>query len=69
MKIREIKLNVLQWKGAEASLSVDANMIAKGQALHSITIRRDPKPLKLVHPRHFDFYDTLQSKLNWETKV
>jgi NAD+ kinase len=65
----EVKLNVTHWKGSEAVLSIDANAITKGHEIKSITIKKHAKVLKLIHPRHYDFYDTLQNKLNWETKV
>lgn len=33
-----------------------------------IIIREEPRKLKLVHPRHYDYFETLRQKLGWENK-
>ena len=64
----EVEVLVHHWKDGGAIFSSDAKeegTVVDGQRFH---ISVDPKPLTLLHPLHYDYYQTLQDKLGWETK-
>jgi len=35
---------------------------------HRLNIHKHPKPLLLLHPLHYNYYETLRTKLGWQTK-
>ncbi|UTC24392.1 NAD(+)/NADH kinase [Candidatus Comchoanobacter bicostacola] len=62
-----VVLNIQKWKGSCTNISIDGKEIEVIESLSNIQIKCSEKKLKLIHPLHYDFYQTLHSKLNWET--
>ena len=62
----KIELKVDEWKDSEAMVAVDAQEVYRGNSQH-LTIEVDKKPLKLLHTKSYDYYQTLKRKVNWES--
>lgn len=61
----EITVDLIE-PGADClSLAVDGRSRTDCTGLFPITIRLSDKPLRLVHPAGFDFFDVLRNKLRW----
>lgn len=61
-----IEIIVHEWKDSEAMVAVDAQEIMTGSS-HTISIQVDDKPLRLLHTKDYDYYQTLKKKVNWES--
>jgi len=61
-----IDILILSSKNTEPSVSCDGHkrvIVPEGATLH---IQKHDKALTLIHPRDYDYYDTLRVKLGWE---
>ncbi len=50
----------------ELSLSADSQEQAVIQGGQWLNIQKHPEKLRLLHPVHYDYFDTLRLKLGWE---
>jgi NAD+ kinase len=62
----KIEIVLHEWKGSESTVAIDAEEI-KVADIKRIKISLDERRLCLLHPMHYDYYRTLQHKLNWES--
>lgn len=63
----EVELCIDQSNDQELRISCDGHesvMVKPGQRVH---IRKNSKQLRLLHPMDYHYYDTLRSKLGWES--
>lgn len=59
----DIKITIMQFDGAQVSLDGQSYMaLALGD---TISIKRAPKAITLLHPEGYCYFDMLRNKLNW----
>ncbi|MEQ1635952.1 MAG: NAD(+) kinase [Methylococcales bacterium] len=61
----EIEISFYQTKQINALLTCDHIEIPDVLISDKILIKKDPKPIRMLHPEGHDFYNTLRKKLNW----
>ncbi|MGC1183388.1 NAD(+) kinase [Legionella sp.] len=64
----KIELHISQWNESDLRVSCDGHesrMVKPGQ---KVVIQKDGYQLRLLHPLDYHYYDTLRSKLGWESK-
>ncbi|MFT4060302.1 MAG: NAD(+) kinase [Legionella sp.] len=64
----KIELHISECNEAELQVSCDGHesrMVKPGQ---KVAIQKDSHQLRLLHPLDYHYYDTLRSKLGWESK-
>lgn len=54
-------------KQFRAQLVCDNVLLPEVQVEDRIVIRAEPKPFRILHPTHYDFFDILRAKLNWSS--
>jgi NAD+ kinase len=62
----EIKLIVDNYRYKAPQLSCDGHIRRAVQVGETIVIRKKPETLKLIHPKDYNYFDTLRTKLHWE---
>lgn len=62
----KIEIIVHEWKDSEAMVAVDAQEVKTARS-HTLGIEVDEKPLRLLHTKGYDYYQTLKRKVNWES--
>lgn len=50
-------------------VACDGQTIINTPPLSHITIEKKPEPLVLIHPKDYDYYETLRTKLHWGHKL
>lgn len=50
-------------------LNLDGNTQHFIKPKHAFTIQKHPKLLNLVHPKSYDYFDTIRTKLHWGTRA
>ena len=65
----EILLKVSPANDAHLQVSCDSHVILAVMPGDEIRIRKHPKPLTLVHPPGYSYYNVLRSKLGWGSKL
>ncbi|OGO75235.1 MAG: NAD(+) kinase, partial [Chromatiales bacterium RIFOXYA1_FULL_46_5] len=65
----EIVLKVSQSNDAHLQVSCDSHVILAVMPGDEIRIRKHPKPLKLVHPPGYSYFNVLRNKLGWGSKL
>jgi NAD+ kinase len=63
----EVTLIVDSYRYNAPQLSCDGHMRRAVKANETIVIRKKPRPLRLIHPSDYNYFDTLRSKLHWES--
>lgn len=64
----EIELHISEFNEHELRISCDGHesrMVKPGQ---KVSIKKNGNQLRLLHPLDYHYYDTLRSKLGWESK-
>jgi len=61
----EIELSFCQTKQIKALVTCDHLQIPDVLISDKILIKKDPKPIKILHPEDHDFFQILRKKLNW----
>ncbi|WP_374089172.1 NAD(+) kinase [Methylomicrobium lacus] len=61
----EIELSFCQTKQIQALVTCDHLQIPDVLISDRILIKKDPKPIKILHPEDHDFFQVLRTKLNW----
>jgi NAD+ kinase len=61
----EIAISFHQSKQINALVTCDHIEIPDVLISDRILIKKDPKPIRMLHPEGHDFYNTLRKKLNW----
>ncbi|MFI4917929.1 MAG: NAD(+) kinase [Legionellales bacterium] len=64
----KIKLDISEFNETDLRVSCDGHesrMVKPGQ---QVSIEKNDKQLRLLHPLDYHYYDTLRSKLGWESK-
>ena len=61
----EIEISFYQTKQINALVSCDHVEIPEVLISDKILIKKDPKPITILHPQGHDFFNTLRKKLNW----
>lgn len=64
----QIELHISQFNETDLRLSCDGHesrMVKPGQ---KVVIQKNHRHLRLLHPLDYHYYDTLRSKLGWESK-
>lgn len=61
----EITLSFCQTKQIKALVTCDHLQIPDVLISDTIVIKKDPKPITILHPEDHDFFHTLHKKLNW----
>jgi NAD+ kinase len=61
----EIEISFHQTKQINALVTCDHIEIPDVLISDKILIKKDPKPIKMLHPEGHDFFNTLRKKLNW----
>lgn len=65
----EIVLKVSPGNDAHLQVSCDSHVILAVMPGDEIRIRKHPKPLKLVHPPGYSYFNVLRNKLGWGSKL
>ena len=65
----EIVLKVSPSNDAHLQVSCDSHVILAVMPGDEIRIRKHPKPLKLVHPPSYSYFNVLRNKLGWGSKL
>lgn len=65
----EIVLKVSPSNDAHLQVSCDSHVILAVMPGDEIRIRKHPKPLKLVHPPGYSYFNVLRNKLGWGSKL
>ncbi len=63
----EIEISFFQTKQINALVTCDHVEIPEVLISDKILIKKDPIPLKMLHPEGHDFFNTLRKKLNWSS--
>lgn len=50
-------------------VSCDSHIVLKVMPGDEIVIRKSPNKLTIVHPKDYDYFNVLRTKLNWGTKL
>lgn len=64
----QIELHISEFNETELRISCDGHesrMVRPGQ---KVSVAKNGKQLRLLHPLDYHYYDTLRSKLGWESK-
>ncbi|WP_024297474.1 NAD(+) kinase [Methylomicrobium lacus] len=61
----EIELSFCQTKQIQALVTCDHLQIPDVLISDRILIKKEPKPIKILHPEDHDFFQVLRTKLNW----
>lgn len=64
----QIELHISEFNETDLRISCDGHesrMVKPGQ---KVSIRKNSNQLRLLHPLDYHYYDTLRSKLGWESK-
>jgi NAD+ kinase len=61
----EIRLTLDNAGGSEAHVVCDGESLARMSAGDVLTISLAKQPVTLLHPREYNYYELLRSKLNW----
>lgn len=63
----EIEISFCQTKQISALVTCDHIEIPDVLISDKILIKKDPNPIKILHPEDHDFYQVLRKKLNWSS--
>lgn len=63
----EIEISFCQTKQINAQVTCDHVEIPEVLISDKILIKKDPKPIIILHPEDHDFFHILREKLNWST--
>lgn len=63
----EIEISFCQTKQINALVTCDHIEIPEVLISDKILIKKDPKPIRILHPEGHDFYYILRNKLNWSS--
>lgn len=63
----EIKISFSQTKQMNALVTCDHVQIPKVLYSDTIVIKKDPHPIRILHPEDHDFFHTLREKLFWSS--
>jgi len=63
----EIEITFCQTKQINALVTCDQIEIPKVLISDKILIKKDPKPIRILHPEDHDFFQILRKKLNWSS--
>ncbi|SJM95550.1 NAD kinase [Crenothrix polyspora] len=63
----EIEISFCQTKQINALVTCDHIEIPDVLISDKIVIKKDPKPIRILHPEGHDFFQILRSKLNWSS--
>ncbi|HET7609872.1 MAG TPA: NAD(+) kinase [Gammaproteobacteria bacterium] len=61
----EIRVTLDNPGGSEAHVVCDGESLARMSAGDALTISLSKQPVTLLHPREYNYYELLRSKLNW----
>jgi NAD+ kinase len=61
----EIRVTLDNAGGSEAHVVCDGESVARMAAGDALTISLAKQPVTLLHPREYNYYELLRSKLNW----
>jgi NAD+ kinase len=61
----EIRVTLDNVGGSEAHVVCDGESVARMAAADVLTISLAKQPITLLHPREYNYYELLRSKLNW----
>ena len=61
----EIRVTLDNAGGSEAHVVCDGESVARMSAGDVLTISLSKQPVTLLHPREYNYYELLRSKLNW----
>ena len=61
----EIKLEFTEQNDDSIEISLDGEIISEISGRDCIIISKSDKRVKFIHPNHYDYYETLRSKLFW----
>ena len=61
----EIEISFMKTKEINAQVTCDHLAIPGVLISDTILIKKDPKPITILHPENHDFFHTLRDKLNW----
>lgn len=61
----EIEISFCQNKEINALVTCDHIQIPDVLISDKILIKKEPKPIRILHPQGHDFFDILRNKLNW----
>ncbi|HBA66843.1 MAG: NAD(+) kinase [Gammaproteobacteria bacterium HGW-Gammaproteobacteria-10] len=61
----EIEISFCQTKQINALVTCDHLEIPEVLISDKILIKKDPKPIRILHPEGHDFFEILRKKLNW----
>lgn len=64
----EIEICFCQKKQINAQVTCDHLEIPEVLISDTILIKKDPKPITIIHPEGHEFFDTLREKLNWSNE-
>jgi NAD+ kinase len=63
----EIEISFCQTKQINALVTCDHIEIPKVLISDKIVIKREPQPIRILHPEGHDFFQILRNKLNWSS--
>jgi len=63
----EIEISFCQTKQINALVTCDHIEIPKVLISDKIVIKKEPKPIRILHPEGHDFFYILRNKLNWSS--
>jgi NAD+ kinase len=63
----EIEISFCQTKQINALVTCDHIEIPEVLISDKILIKKDPKPIRILHPEDHDFFQILRKKLNWSS--
>jgi NAD+ kinase len=63
----EIEISFCQTKQINALVTCDHIEIPDVLISDKILIKKDPKPIRILHPEGHDFFQILRNKLNWSS--
>jgi NAD+ kinase len=63
----EIEISFCQTKQINALVTCDQIEISDVLISDKILIKKDPKPIRILHPEGHDFFQILRNKLNWSS--
>ncbi|NOQ65261.1 MAG: NAD(+) kinase [Methyloprofundus sp.] len=61
----EIEINFIKTNEINAQVTCDHIAIPDVLISDTILIKKDPKPITILHPENHEFFHTLRNKLNW----
>jgi len=65
----EIRLKLSLENDDNLQISCDSHIVLAVMPGDEVVIKKGDKPLRLIHPKDYSYYNVLRQKLNWGSRL